>query len=176
MFCNRNYTFAWVVVLTTILALGANVHAQERARLSLDPYAVLTDGGGSLIRSGYDAPTRLPANNSTSSFTQGFTIPNDYQSNAALRVIILWESPSTQCNFVLNSSFLFRARAGHPRDFGGASDGLEPVSASTPFTTLAQGRSNITMAAPNTAHQTERVRFDITASGFAPDSSKRRRG
>jgi len=113
----------------------------------------------SLLPSSFDAPIRLPANLSRPSYAQGFTIPNDYARNTALRVIILWESPATQCDFVLLPNILFRARAGQPRDFGGGAEGLVPVNASTSFTVTG---NTITMAAPTTAHQTARVQFNIT--------------
>lgn len=160
MLYDRSHTFAWAMVLTTMLGLGTNAHAQGLARLSLTPQAADLDGEASLVRSGFDAPLRLPANSGTPSFALGFTIPSDYEPNTTLRVIILWEGPATQCNFVLRSASLFRARAGQPRDFGGASAGLRPVNASTPFSLPFMG--SITMAAPMTAHRTARVRFDIT--------------
>jgi hypothetical protein len=159
MLCNRSYTFVWVVVLMTIL--GTNASGQELVRLSLDPYAARLENGASLISSGFDAPIRLPANQSTPSFALGFTIPNDYKPNTVIRVVILWESPATQCNFVLRPNFLFRARDAHPRGSGDASGGLTPVRASTPFIVTER---TITMAAPDTAHQTASVRFRITTT------------
>lgn len=162
MFYDRSHMVACAMVLTTMLGLVTHAHAQGLARLSLTPQAALLDNGASLLRSGFDAPIRLPANGSTPSLALGFTIPNDYASNTALRLIILWESPATQCDFVLRSGSLFRARAGQPRDFGDASAGLRPVNASTPFSLPFTG--TIMMAAPNTAHRTARVRFNITST------------
>lgn len=160
MVYNRSCTFGWRAVLVVMLGLGTNAHAQGLARLSLTPQAALLSDEASLVGSGFDAPLRLPANLGTPGFALGFTVPNDYEPNTALRVIILWESPATRCNFVMRSGFLFRARAGQPRDFGGASAGLRPVNASSPFSLPFTG--TITMAAPMAAHGTARVRFDIT--------------
>jgi hypothetical protein len=119
------------------------------------------DGGASLIGSGYDGPIRLPANNAFPSFALGFTIPHDYVANADLIVEIVWETPATGCNFHLRPSFLFRARAGHPRDFGGASSGLNAVDATTTFTIGPGNAQQITMAAPATAHDGAKVRFRL---------------
>lgn len=159
MLCHCGYRLFLAALVTAILGLGTNAHAQDRARLSLDPYAALLDNGASLITSGFDAPIRFPASAITPAFALGFTIPNDYESNTALRLIILWESPAVQCNFVLRSSFLFRARADRARDFGAASAGLIPVNASTSFAVTGTA---ITVAAPATAHRTAQLRFDIT--------------
>jgi hypothetical protein len=47
-----------------------------------------------------------------------------------LKIIILWETPDTGCTFFLRPNPLFRARAGHSRDFGAASGDLESVTES----------------------------------------------
>lgn len=160
----RKRTSVWMVILTTVLGVGANAYAQERVRLSLDPYAALLGEGASL---NFNPPINLPANASTPNFSFGFTIPNDYRPNTPLALVMLWASPATQCNFALRSNFLFLARAGRPRDGRTfVSEGLDPVNASTPFSLTSPHR--IVMAAPATSRQTERVRFDITAAGFAP--------
>lgn len=162
----RKHTSVWMIILTTVLGVGANAYAQERVRLSLDPYAALLEDGASLI-SGFNPPIRLPANVSTPNFSLGFTIPNDYKPNTPLALVILWASPATQCNFALRSNFLFLARAGSPRDGRrSVADGLDPVNASTSFSLISP--QTIVMAASATSRQTERVRFDITAAGFAP--------
>jgi hypothetical protein len=153
------HTFVYVVVLMMMLGLGRDVYAVD-LRLSLDPHAATLRLGARFLISGYDAPLRLPANGDTPEFSLGFTIPNDYEPNTPLKVIILWESPSTRCDYILQSGSLFRARDGQPRDFGDAAGGLEPVSASTTFTILPAHR--IRMEAAATAHQTASVRFDIT--------------
>lgn len=160
MLCHCGYRLFLAAFVTTILGLGTHAHAQDLVRLSLNPYAALLNNGASLINSGFNAPIRFPANGSTPAFALGITIPNDYESNTALRLIILWESPAVQCNFILRSSFLFRARAGRPRDSGSASAGLIPVNASTSF--AVTGTGSITVAAPATAHRTAQLRFDIT--------------
>jgi hypothetical protein len=142
-----------------ILALGTLASAGTN-RLSLDPYSASLAGGATVIQSGFDAPLRLPANSGTPRFALGFTIPQDYAPDTPLRIVILWETPATQCTFFLRANLLFRARAGQPRDFGNATGGLEPLSASTAFTLIAA--SGIVMAAPATAHETARVTFTIT--------------
>jgi hypothetical protein len=52
--------------------------------------------------------------------------------NTPLKIIILclWETPDTGCTFFLRPNLLFRARAGHSRDFGAASGGFESVTES----------------------------------------------
>lgn len=155
----NSYRFVRTAVLMTILGVGTNAYGQELGRLSLDPYEARLDDGASLILSGFDAPLRLPANQRTPNFAFGFTIPNDYTPNSAIRVVILWESPATHCDFFLRPNFLFRSRHGRPRDFGLAAGGIAPLRASTLFTVDGFG---ITMAAPDTAHQTASVRFAIT--------------
>lgn len=126
--------------------------------LSLNPYGALLSGGATALQSGYDGPIRLPANGSTPNLALGFVIPSDYIPNTALIIDVLFETPALDCNFELRPSFLFRARLGHPRDFGGASAGLEAAGASTPSTLTAGG---IIMAAPGTAFDVGLVRFSI---------------
>jgi len=146
-------------IVVTILGLPPNSYAQELVRLSLNPFGAHLDNGASLIASGFDAPIRLPANQNLPGFALGFTIPNDYKPNTPLRIVILWESPATKCIFALRPSFLFRAREGQPSNFSDAAGGLTPLRASTPFSLAGD---TITMAAPDTAHQTASVRFRIT--------------
>lgn len=146
-------------VVATILGLQPNSYAQEVVRLSLNPFGAHLDNGSSLIASGFDAPIRLPANQNLPGFALGFTIPNDYKPNTVLRIVILWESPATQCIFALRPSFLFRARDGQPSNFSDAAGGLTPLRASTAFSLAGD---TITMAAPDIAHQTASVRFRIT--------------
>jgi hypothetical protein len=145
-------------------AMATSAHAQTN-RLSLNPYAVVVAGGATLVLSGFDAPLRLP-NAGNPNFGTGFTIPNDYLPNGTLKVQILWETPSTGCDFHLLPNLLFRARTGQPRDFGNAVGGLSAVNASTPFT--LSGGGGIIMAAPATAHETARVRFNIVPDNDFP--------
>jgi hypothetical protein len=130
----------------------------------LDPHAALLDQGAYFLVSGFDGPLRLPAIGSPPggpNFSLGFTIPDDYESNTPLKVVILWEGPSTGCDYALESNLLFRARDGESRDFGNVTAGFEPVSASTGFTLFHVGFA-IAMQAPATAHQTASVVFEIT--------------
>jgi hypothetical protein len=153
----QKYGYLLAVMLVLVMGFGSPVYAGSN-RLSLSPYGVLAGNGASLISSGFDAPLRLPAKASTPSFTLGFTIPKDYVPDTPLKIIILWETLDTQCTFYLRPNLLFRARAGHPRDFGAASGGLEAVNASTSFSLTGSG---IVMEAPLAAHETARVRFKI---------------
>jgi hypothetical protein len=155
----QKYGALFAGVCVCILGLGTLAYAGTN-RLSLNPYGAFLEDGATLILSGFDAPLRLPANNGTPSFALGFTIPQDYAPDTRLQVVILWETPATQCTFSLRAGALFRARVGVPRDFGFASGGLDPVSASTSFTLIFP--QTIVMDAPPTAHQTARVTFSIT--------------
>jgi hypothetical protein len=154
-------TFISATILLATLGAGGPAHAgATQGRLSLDPHAALLGGGASFLDSGFDAPLRLPGG-SPSSFSFGFTIPDDYEPSTPLNIVILWEGPSTGCDYALESNILFRARDGQPRDFNNATAGLQPVSASTGFTLLHDGFA-IAMHAPATAHQTASVLFEIT--------------
>src|SRR6266536_119000 len=155
------HTFVSASILSAMLWAGTPAQAAApQARLSLDPHAALLSYGATFFDSGYDAPIRLPANGDTPAFSLGFTIPNDYEPNTALHVVVLWEGTSTGCDYVLQSALLYRARDGQPRDAGYASGGFLPISASTAFSIFFD--NEIAMQAPATAHQTASARFDIT--------------
>lgn len=156
--------------------MEANASAQGYGRISLNPYAAYLEEQAyfytypperynSTDVTGSVASLRLPyvVGSSTYSwwpgFSLGFTIPNDYSVNTTLMLVIQWESPLTQCYFVLRTKFLYRARVGHPQDAGLRTAGLRPVDASTPFSLSGAA---IRMRAPDTANQTARVRFNIT--------------
>ena len=148
-------------------------------RLSLNPYGALLSGGASFFLSGFDAPIRLPANGGTPALAIGFTLPHDFTGTdpltagtndlveGSLLVEILWETQATDCDFLLQTNFLYRARAGQPRDGGSASGDLDPVDATSPFRlNLAPG---IVLTAPATPHETAKVRYLITSgSGDFP--------
>jgi hypothetical protein len=151
----QKYGYLLAGMFLFVMGFGTPAYAGSN-RLSLSPSGALLGNGASLISSGFDAPLRLPAKGSTPNFTLGFTIPKDYAPNTPLKITILWETPDTGCTFFLRPNLLFRARAGHPRDFGAASGGLGAVNASTSFSLSGSG---IVMEAPLAAHETAQVKF-----------------
>ncbi len=128
--------------------------------VSLNPYGAFLEGGAFLLRSGFDAPIRLPGAGEKPDFAFGFTLPFDYKSNTPVFADLLWEAPDSDCDFVLKSNFLYRARTGKDLDAGEPAGGFDPIWASTDFSLDPVARS-ITMAAPEDAHETARARFRI---------------
>lgn len=155
---------SWCVA-AAVAALGGPVAAATNT-LSLSAVGAFRTGGAQVSYSGYAGNLALPADNGTSGFALGFTVPNDY-AQGPLKVSILWDNDDTGCDLLLAPSFLYRARNGRPRDGGGQKTGLDPLASSTPFSITPGGA--ILMAAPDPAGTVERVTFTIapTASQFA---------
>ncbi len=151
----------------SILGSSAQTGEERTGRLSINPYGVFLDGGAKILMSGFEAPVRLPANAGVPNISFGFTIPNDYVPTTPLIVELLWETPDTGCSFVFGSNYMFRAAEGQNQDLGNPSGGFKPLDASTEFTL---NEFTITTTAPEAAHKTAQLRFEIRSTAGEFDS------
>ena len=150
-----------------ILNSSAQTDEEKTGRISINPYGVFLDGGAAIKMSGFEAPVRLPGNGGVPNISFGFSVPNDYIPTTPLIIELLWETTNTGCNFLFGTNFLFRAADGQNQDLGSPSGGFSPLDASTEFTV---NEFTITTAAPDAAHQTALLRFQVLPTAGEFDS------
>lgn len=147
--------------------LGSSLQNDNAERLSINPYGVLLSAGAEFRMTGFEAPIRLPGDGGAPNFSFGFSLPNNYLPNSRLQIEILWETGDTECNFVFGSNFLYRAGEGQPQDSGSPAGGLLPLGASTQFEV---DDFVITVAAPEEAHETALLSFEVRTTPGEFDS------
>jgi hypothetical protein len=147
--------------------LGSSLQDDNTERLSINPYGALLDAGAEFRMTGFEAPIRLPGEGGVPNFSFGFSLPNNYLPNSKIQVQVLWETGDTGCSFVFGSNFMYRAGEGQPQDSGSPSGGFRPLDASTPHE--IDGFA-MTVEAPEDAHETAMLRFEVRTTAGEFDS------